>query len=206
MRRALAVLLLLLSTASVAADPFDAPALSDDEKKVLEKGDSVVRRLEPAGGKGVAVLAVSVVDAKPPEVWPVVRDCQYFKDFMPRTKHSELKEEDGVKLCRVELSMPFPLKDLWSETKSTVNEAPPRFRRDWSLVHGTYLRNDGSWTLLPWADGAKTLVVYRIDTQPDSMVPDGLARAAQSKSLPDMMAAVKKRVVTLRSAPATGSP
>lgn len=206
MRALFVCVLTLASTVAVAADPFEAPALSADDQKVLEKGEVVVRRLEPAGGKGVAVLAVGVVDAKPPEVWPVVRDCQYFKDFMPRTKHSELKEEAGVKLCRVELSMPFPLKDLWSETKSTVNEAPPRFRRDWTLVHGTYLRNDGSWTLLPWADGAKTLLVYRIDTQPDSMVPDGLARAAQSKSLPDMMAAVKKRVVTLRTAAATGSP
>lgn len=204
MHRALAGLLLLVTTAAVAGDPFSAPALSDDERKVLEKGEVVVRRLEPSGGKGLAVLAVSVVDAAPPAVWPVVRDCQHFQDFMPRTKHSELKEEDGVKLCRVELSMPFPLKDLWSETKSTVNEAPPRFRRDWTLVHGTYLRNDGSWTVLPWGDGAKTLVVYRLDTQPDSLVPDGLARAAQSKSLPEMMAAVKKRVVALQSAPATG--
>jgi ribosome-associated toxin RatA of RatAB toxin-antitoxin module len=195
-----------VSTASGAADPFEAPALSADEQKLLEKGEVLVRRLEPAGGKGVAVLAVGVVDAKPPEVWPVVRDCQHFKDFMPRTKHSELREEAGATLCRVELSMPFPLKDLWSETKSTLNEAPPRFRRDWTLVHGTSLRNDGSWTLLPRADGAKTLLVYRIDTQPDSMVPDGLARAAQTKSLPDMMAAVRKRVATLRSAAASSSP
>lgn len=206
MRRTLLCLLALVSAASAAGEPFDAPALSDDDKKLLEKGDVVVRRLEPTGGKGVAALAVGVVDAAPAEVWPVVRDCQYFKHFMPRTKHSELKEEAGVKLCRVELSMPFPMKDLWSETKSTVNEAPPRFRRDWTLVHGTYLRNNGSWTLLPWADGAKTLLVYSIDTQPDSMVPDGLARAAQSKSLPEMMAAVRKRVVAVKSAAATGSP
>lgn len=205
MRRLFVICLALSSATAFAGEPFDAPAFTDDEKKVLEKGDVVVHRLEPTGGKGVAAQAVGVVDAAPAEVWPVVRDCQHFKDFMPRTKHSEVKEENGQRLCRVELSLPFPMKDLWSETKSTVNEDPPRFRRAWTLVHGTYHRNDGSWTLLPWADGAKTLLVYRIDSHPDSLVPDGLARSAQAKSLPDVIAAVRKRVVSLRAPGATGS-
>jgi len=183
---------------ALAATPLDAPALSADETKQLEKGEVVVRKLEPTGGKGMAAMALGIVDAAPAEVWPVVRDCQHYKDFMPRTKHSELKEEAGVKLCHVELSLPFPLKDLWSESKSTLTEDPPRFRREWTLVHGTYHRNQGSWTLLPWADGAKTLVVYVVDAHPDSLVPDGLARSAQTKSLPDVFVAVRQRVMSLR--------
>jgi ribosome-associated toxin RatA of RatAB toxin-antitoxin module len=194
----------LFAHAALAAAPLEAPTLSDDEKKLLEKGEVVVRKLEPTGGKGVAALAVGVVDAAPAEVWPVVRDCQYFKDFMPRTKNSELKQEDGVAICHVELSLPFPMKDLWSETKSTVVEDPPRFRRAWTLVRGTYHRLDGSWTLLPWGDGSKTLAIYALDSAPDSMVPDSLARSAQAKSLPDVVVSVRKRVVSLRGG-ATGS-
>ncbi|MEW5737924.1 MAG: SRPBCC family protein [Myxococcota bacterium] len=188
----------LLATAALAAEPLEAPTLSDDEKKLLEKGDVIVRRLEPTGGKGVAALAVGVVDAAPAEVWPVVRDCQHFKDFMPRTRHSELKQEGGVGLCHVELSLPFPMKDLWSDTKSTLREEPPRYRRTWTLVRGTYRRLDGSWTLLPWGDGSKTLAVYAIDSAPDSLVPDSLARSAQAKSLPEVVVSVRKRVVSLR--------
>lgn len=188
----------------LAAAPLDAPPLSAEDTQQLEKGAVVVRKLEPTGGKGVAAMALGVVDAAPAEVWPVVRDCQHFKDFMPRTKHSEVKEEAGVKLCHVELSLPFPMKDLWSETKSTLVEEPPRFRREWTLVRGTYHRNGGSWTLLPWAGGAKTLLVYAIDSHPDSLVPDSLARSAQSRALPDVVVSVRKRVESLRGGAGEG--
>jgi ribosome-associated toxin RatA of RatAB toxin-antitoxin module len=198
MSRLVALSSVLAGTAALAAAPLEAPALSDDEAKRLEEGEVLVRSLEPTDGKGMAAMAIGLVDGAPAEVWPVVRDCQHYQAFMPRTKRSEVKEEAGVMLCRVELSLPFPLKDLWSESKSVLTEEPPRFRREWTLVRGTYHRNQGSWTLLPWADGGKTLVVYVVDAHPDSLVPEALSRAAQAKSLPEMFAAVRQRLLRQR--------
>lgn len=204
MRRLLAALVLACAV-TATAEPLKAPPLSGDDTKRLEKGDVVTRNFEPKDKKGVGALAIGVIDAPTTEVWPVVRDCQHFKHFMPRTKDSALKQhpEKGT-LCHVELDMPFPLTNLWSDTSSVVREEPAgHYLRAWTLVDGTYHRNDGSWTLLPWGDGgAKTLLVYTIDSDPKMLVPDGLIRSAQTGSLPEVVKQVRKRVVDLRAAAA----
>lgn len=204
---------LLLSLAAAlalpaAAQPVKPPELSADDTKRLDQGEVVTRSLTPTGNKGVAAMALGVIDAPSSDVWPVVRDCQYFKHFMPRTKDSGVKEHPTKgRLCHVELDMPFPLTNLWSDTFSTMREEPAgHFVRAWSLVEGTYHRNDGSWTLVPWGDGgAKTLLVYAIDSDPKLLVPDGLMRSAQVGSLPDVVKQVRKRVASVRAAAAKGS-
>jgi hypothetical protein len=200
MRRFIAVLVVL--SVRALAEPVKAPELSADEVKRLDKGEVVTRNLTPKDNKGVAALALGVIDADTATVWPVVRDCQHFKHFMPRTKGSALKQDPTHgPLCRVELSMPFPLTDLWSETKSVMREEPAgHYLRSWSLVTGTYHRNDGSWTLVPWGqDKSKTLLVYAIDSDPKLLVPDALIRAGQTGSLPDVVKQVRKRVAQVQA-------
>lgn len=193
------VSLLLLVAVPALAEPVPFPKLSEKETKKLEANEVVVRDLKPTDNKGVAAEALGLIDAPTSEVWPVLRDCQHFMHFMPKTKKSELLDESGVKLCHVELRLPFPLTDLWSDTKSTVREEPEgHFLRAWTLVRGTYHRNNGSWHILPWGDGKKTLVVYTIDSDPKMIVPDALIRSAQTGSLPDVFVAIRKRVVDVR--------
>lgn len=202
-------LVLFVATLSLTAlaEPVKAPALSADDTKRLEKGEVLTRSLEPTDNKGVAALALGVIDAPTSEVWPVVRDCQHFKHFMPRTKESGVKEHATKgRLCHVELDMPFPLTNLWSDTASTLREEPAgHFLRSWVLVDGTYHRNNGSWTLVPWGDGgAKTLLAYVVDSDPKLIVPDALMRSAQVGSLPDVVKQVRKRVGDVRAAAAKG--
>jgi hypothetical protein len=192
-----------LMSFSVLAQPVVGPELTEAEQKKLGDGEVVIRETTPTGGKGVGAMALGVVDASSDEVWPVLRDCQLFWKFMPRTKKSWVKDEEGVgRICHVELSMPFPLPDLWSDTVAEIREEPRgHYRRAWKLVRGTYHRNDGSWTIVPWGDGAKSLVVYAIDTDPKMAVPDGLIRMGQKGSLPDVISQIRKRVAQLRSEP-----
>lgn len=192
-------LLVAVSSFAVWAEPVPFPKLNDAEKKKLEANEVVVREIKPTDNKGVGAESMGLIDAPTSEVWPVLRDCQHFMHFMPKTKKSEVLDEDGQKLCHVELKLPFPLTDLWSDTKSTVREEPAgHYLRSWTLVRGTYHRNNGSWHVLPWAEGAKTLVVYTIDSDPKMMVPDSMIRAAQTGSLPDVFSAIRKRVASLR--------
>lgn len=147
---ALALALVSVSRTSVA----QTPQFSDAERARLESGEILVKRVEPKGGAGVAAKAVALVRSHPDRVWPIVNDCTNFKEFMPRTTKSE-ERADG-KHCLVEVTMPFPFSNLWSETKvrQEVLDNGGR-RRAWSLVDGTYEHLTGSWTVLPWGGKRK---------------------------------------------------
>lgn len=183
----------------VAALPVTAPTLSEADKKKLEANEVVVHEKKPTDNRGVSAVAMGVIDAPPELVWPVVRDCEHFSKFLPSTKASARKEENGESLCFDEIELPFPLTNLWADTKSVVRDEPEgHFQREWSLVRGTYRRNRGSWTVVPWgAEGKKSLAIYFIDSDPSLAVPDFILKAAQTGSLPQVISGVRKRVAAL---------
>ena len=171
------------------------PKLSADETTKLKAGDVVVRSLTPTADSGVSVRAFGIINASPDAVWPVVRDCQYFKDFMPRTKQSRLMSKTGqTAVCFFEIDMPFPFDNLSSSVRS-VEKALPQggHTRSWTLIEGSYRRNNGSWTVVPWAQ-TKSLLVYFIDIDPKVSIPDFVIRKAQAGKLPEVFEAVERRV------------
>ena len=195
----IACALLSLGAASVRAEVQEI-AFSADDKAQLAKGEVVVLRRDPKDGKGVGAQAAGIVDATPEEVWQVVNDCPHFKDFMPRTKTSEEKlREPGHSVCRVEIAIPFPMSNLWSETDVTEAKLEAGgYRRSWKLLKGTYKKLHGAWDVLPEGKD-KTLLVYRLEAEPDTMMPDAILRAGQTSSLPDMLKAVRARVAGKRA-------
>lgn len=189
-----------LFIAIVLAQPVEFPKLNPAELKKLEANEVVIRELPPTDNRGVSGETLGVVDAPSIEVWPVVRDCEYFSSFLPSTKTSSRKIEGEDTICFDEISLPFPLINLWADTKSVWREEPAGyFKREWSFVRGTYKRNRGSWTVVPWgADGRSSLVVYFVDSDPAILIPDVFLRAAQGGSLPQVIMGIRKRVVALR--------
>ncbi len=189
----------VVAACTASAQSLEMPKLSDAEKKKLDAGEMVLREKKPTDNKGVAAISMGVIDAPTSEIWPIVRECQHFSKFMPRTRKSAVIEENGEKLCSVELQMPWPIINLVAVSRSALTEQGNTYRREWSLVRGTYHRNTGSWLLLPWGDeGAKTLVVYTLDSDPAVLIPDGILRAAQTGSLPEVFKSIRGRVTTLR--------
>jgi hypothetical protein len=200
-------LLTVMAATSALAEPVKVPTVTDAEKAKLEKGEAVIHELKPVDGKGVAFESYGVIDAPTTEVWPVLRDCSQFSKFMPRIKSSSIKMFSGEALCAVELELPWPLTNLWSDTKSiyTEDDPPGHYSRVWSLVRGTYKRNDGSWTVVPWGkNNEKTLIRYAVDSDPKMIIPDPILRSAQTGALPDVFKAIRKRVIEVRpKTPAT---
>jgi hypothetical protein len=196
MDRVLYAILLLF-----AGSAYASPKLSADQIATIESGEVVVVPKSPTGGEGVAAMSYGLVEAPIARVWPVVRDCQHFHKFMPRTAKSELRERNGdVMKCYFKLDMPFPFSDMWSLVTSKITRTPDgAFHRRWSLIEGTYSRNEGQWSAYPWGtDGKKTLLVYTIDVDPQVSMPDFIIRKAQTGTLPDVYDAIRKRVRTLR--------
>lgn len=194
-----ALVCLWVVTAAVARAELKVPPLTDAERAKLEKGEVVVHDKKPTDDKGVSAESLGLIDAPVDEVWPIIRDCQHFAKFLPNMKASARKEENGESLCFDELALPFPLKNLWADTKSTVVHEGEAWQRSWTFVRGTYEHNRGAWTLLPWGEGGKkTLVVYFIDSNPSMAIPDFIIRAAQTGSLPKVFTGIRQRVVALR--------
>lgn len=186
---------LLTLVPSLAA--AELPYFNRIQRKLLSEGEVLVTPQTPTDDSGVAALAMGVVNAPIARVWPVVRDCQHFSRFMPRAKKSELRSQKGnTMICFIEISMPVPLSNLESEVTSIVTENPDgSFKRTWTLNKGNYKRNNGSWEAFPWGDAKnQTLLVYRLDVDPDMSIPDAILRKAQTGSLPDMFNAVRARV------------
>jgi hypothetical protein len=202
MTTCLAAVLAAACSLVVHAEPIEYPTLTDAERTSLDEGQAIIRPQEAAGGHGVAAVTLGVVDAPPDEVWPVARDCEHFSKFLPNTKTSRRTEENGESRCFDEISLPFPLPNLWADTTSTVRLDPEhhRYQRTWAFVRGTYRHNTGGWTVLPWGpDGQKSLVVYAFDTDPKMLIPDAIIRAAQTGALPKVLVAVRERVKALRT-------
>ena len=167
-----------------------------EETRRLGTGELLIERLEPTGGEGVAARAKAVIEAPVSKVWPAVRDCQHFKEFMPRTLQSELRESKGnERLCYVELDMPWPLDPVGLETLSTIEELPKgAFRRSWRMTQGKFKHNTGSYQVEPFnGDASRTLLTYTVDALPDLPVPDAVLRNAQASTLPKMFDAIGQR-------------
>ncbi len=195
-----ALLVSSMVAVSAFAQPVEMPTLTEKEIQKLTAGEMVLHDRKPTDNRGVAAESMAVIDAPSDEVWPVIRDCGLYDQFMPRVKKTELRDENGKPICHTELKMPWPIPDLWSDNSFVLREDPAgHFTREWSMVRGAYKRNNGAWKLLPWGDDKKkTLAMYIIDSDPGLAIPDGLLKSAQTGSLPDVFKAVRKRVVALR--------
>lgn len=186
-------LILLVAGAAHAQRPY----FNGMQKRMLSDGKVLVSPETPTDNSGVAAMAVGVVDFPIDKVWPAIRDCEHYSKFMPRTKKSDRRDEG--KVCFTEISMPFPLGNLWAESYSELSELPGGGKkRAWKLKKGNYKRNNGSWELWPLeGDDQRTLVIYRLDVDPDMVVPDAILRKAQTGTLPDVFKALTKRVKQL---------
>lgn len=210
---------MFLSLLVVSAVAGDSPPLSFAARGVeqcrengrkLHAGEVVYIEQKPTAGEGVALTACGVIDAPPAEVWPVLRGCESYEDFLPGVERSALRSRNGDEaLCEALIDLPFPLGELRSVERVTETNLPGGgFERRWSLESGSYQRLEGSWTLRPWGPNAQsTLAVYQLDMAPDTVIPDFLLRKAQSSTSRALFAAVQERVRRCAEAPvATGCP
>lgn len=186
--------------------PVDAAqAPCDGRVTDIRDGGVVVVEREPTDGRGVAIEACGRVAAAPARVWPLLVNCDQFREFLPSVTASRgtARGSDGFD-CQTTIDLPFPLDDLESVTrdhKQTLDGGG--YRRSWTLLRGNYARNIGSWTVLPWpGNPGETLLVYAVDIDPDNFIPDFLLRRIQSGTAPEVFDAVRARVTYCTERPA----
>ena len=125
-----------------------------------------------------------------------------FDEFMPRILESEVEPvSPGTYLNRQVLDMPFPMEDrrytVRVETGAIGTGAGAGWQARWTHVEGSgnIRESRGSWTLIP-VSAERTLVVYRLLTDPGGRLPAWIVDYAAPRALRQVLNAVRDRVLT----------
>jgi hypothetical protein len=209
-RLALGLLLALAGLPGARADAPDAaepadrfapptpPALEQEDRSRLEAGATLVRDLPPSDAGGIGVILIGLIEAPPAQVWSVMADCEDQDEFLPRISHAAVRDRDGDShTCDLVVDLPFPLQDARTATRHHVRRLEDGgYQRRWDLLPGdwSYHRNRGSWTVHPYADEGRSLLVSRMDMLPKSVIPTWILRAAYAEQAPATFEAIRARV------------
>ena len=178
---------LALSVAAAAQDPD----LSWLDRQALEAGEVLVRadRVRPLT---VLVKVATLINAPPQAIWDVLTACQIAPEYVPNvTSCRSLEVLDGG---RAELFVQTvkPAFFLPSFEHVFRLDYEPYRRIGVHRVSGPIALMEGSWWLLPEADGA-ILLVYELALDPGIPVPRFFVRATLKRDLPRLVAAIRQR-------------
>jgi ribosome-associated toxin RatA of RatAB toxin-antitoxin module len=186
----------LAATAALALSLTSARA-DDATKARLATGEIIVQTKAIKGSTTPRLKAMAVVGAPPERIWKIVDQCADYPTTMVRIAAAEeVSRKGNIVRCKVTVDMPFPLSDLTALTEAVHTVQPGKmYKREWKLVEGDYRSNRGSWTLVPFDDaGQQTLVVYEVHADPKVAIPDGIKKAAQKKSIPELLEKIRENV------------
>lgn len=182
MRRALTPAILTVSLAIALVSGAE-----DDRTTKLNRGDVLVDTRPLAGSDVPEVILDAVVDAPPERVWPLLDRCGDYAKTMVRMKDTkELSRVGDIVRCESVVEMPWPLSNLHGILVAQHTAGPPKWVRDWKMESGDFKRNEGSWTLTAWP-GGKTLIEYRMRSEPNIPIPQFIQGMATRAALPDMI-------------------
>ena len=153
------------------------------------------------GGRVNEGCGVGVVEAPLQAVREVIDAAADFDEFMPRVLESEVEPvAPGVYLNRQVLDMPYPVRDrrytVRVATGAVETGLGPGWQARWTYVPGSgnVRESAGSWTLIP-VSAERTVVVYRLRTDPGGRLPAWLVDLAARRSLRQVLQAVRQRVL-----------
>lgn len=155
-----------------------------------------------AGGRIREGCGLGVIEAPLNAVRSVIDAAADFDQFMPRVLESDVEPvSSGVYLNRQILDMPFPVEDrrytVRVETGTVEAGAATGWQARWTYVEGSgnVRESRGSWTLIP-LDSERTVVVYRLLTDPGGRLPAWVVDSAAPRALRRVLASVRDRVLS----------
>lgn len=196
---------LLAASLSLPALAHDVPKPGADWEEANHTDDLVVFTKDVP--KGRKIIAVGDVDASPEAVSKVVGDFSHYPDFMPYVKEAKIvsRKSDNEFVAYTLLSPPlvddrdYAIKvtaapgtaqngGVFTTAWTAVPEAEPA-RAD--VVRVTL--NDGEWRMEPLDGGKRTKLTYTLLTHPGGSIPNWVANKSNTKAIPDLFAAIRKR-------------
>ena len=170
--------------------------LTDAQMAKLEKGDVLVavrHTVRPSKG---TVEATILIDAFAESIWQVMVNCHEIPTFVPGLKDCQvLASGENWEIIR------HDVKWIWFFPKLTYvfrAHYEQNRRIDFTRLEGDLREMKGSWRLTPMGDGHQTLLRYSVFLDPGFFVPQWLVRFSLKKSLPDVLTAIRTKVLNNR--------
>ena len=192
----------LLCTFLLAADANAANRW--EEVARTRDGIRVRARIDKARGQG-ETLAQGLIKAPLEKVWAVLADVARYQEFMPYMSESRLVRSTAAHVwqyCRTKTpvvsSRDYTLKFTMTRGRQGApsfirfeqdNAAGPRAKAGVVRVEVV----EGSWELTSVDNGRATQAIYRLRTNPGGSVPLWLAHLGNTRAIPDIVRAVRRR-------------
>jgi ribosome-associated toxin RatA of RatAB toxin-antitoxin module len=182
--------LLLFFFVSTAA----AVSFPDTAGTVVDTGDGYAVRLVETPESAVKTAeAVFTVDAPADSVFGVVTDYGRYPAFMPNIAAAEYLAGPAdsaawrftFKVAGVKIR--YSIRLIARRNADTCAMA-------WSYIEGSLKNTEGSWLVLPDdINPGRSLVRYRVLTEPGLAVPAWITAALTTRSIPSMIAAIREQ-------------
>ena len=183
----------------LAARPAGAeePDLGWIDRQAVASG-MVFLLTERAERPQVVLIKLAIDVAAPPQaIWDVLTACQIAPEYVPNVQSCRKLEvlNNGRSDLFVQVIKPAFFIPAFEHVFRL--DYTPYTRIDVHRVSGPIAHMDGSWWLLPQADG-HTLVVYDLALDPGFPIPRFFIRATLRRDLPRVMQAVRERAEARR--------
>ena len=189
-----ALVAFLIGREAVAGPP--AWELSAAQSAAVRAGEVVVvatRGPDGAQRDGAAVQAAVEVPAPVATLFRIMTDCAAAPSWVPHLVRCTVLERDPAgqwELISHEVDYGWFAPKIFYVFRATYTDnSTIRFAH----VSGDFEKNDGVWSLTPVADGAATLVTYRVQSRPRLYVPTWLYERSIRAELPALLRALRAR-------------
>jgi ribosome-associated toxin RatA of RatAB toxin-antitoxin module len=140
------------------------------------------------------VRAAVQIRAPAERVFQTLTDCAEALQFVPHLRHCAVLESapDGSwQVVEQQIDYGWFMPNAYYVFRADYE----RFARiQVSNVRGDFRENRGSWEFRPTADGAATIVTYRLHIVPRFLVPRWMMRSTLRRDLPALMKGLRARV------------
>jgi hypothetical protein len=171
--------------------------LSSSAVAVAADPPVTLRETLVAGHALPRIDATTTIDAPVERLWPLVSECNRFREYMDIELSREVNRRGTWSRCQLVVDVPFPFGKLRSISDQSDDSVPGRHRASWKLVSGDYHYDEGFWELTPLGPG-RTRVRYVTLTEPKLPVPRGMLLDGQRDFVKDLLARLRKRALAVR--------
>ncbi len=187
------VLMLIFSYSTLIAEELIFP---DKNGKIVDQGENYKIRLIEDKGAGVKTAeAVFLIKSNPETVFKIVTDFNHYPEFMPNIT-AVIPAEKTAENCTYKFTLKVALWDINYTLilKSDIKDGV--YSLNWEYVEGDIRDTSGSWEIRRYGKNDDcSMILYRVRTDPGRFVPDWVADRLSTRSIPDMIKAVRKRSI-----------
>lgn len=190
-------------------------SLTDQEKKLINQGEVIVREVKTSGKKGKIFEAVGIINAPAKIISQVLSEYKKYPEFMPNISQVKIIQQEGNEsVLNYTLSLPLGKIKKYRLKITTAEQEHQDSMVKWELVDWPELKTEetikdttGFW-LIQEQSHNRSLVLYHVYTDPGP-VPFGLGwivDVLSKNSVPEAFLQTKTRTekITAKNGVETG--